>query len=264
MVIATLRQWKQAYGATNILNINEYTWNALTPQHGEQHKPANVTKLTCDGAAEFMGKELTSFLENEGILHRATCRYTPEQNAAENIVKIVTQGLETLLWQSGLPRTYWCRAAEYFCKIYEIVPNSAHRGDFVTPYEALTQKPVPFKQLHQYTFAFGEECFYHERKLRAHTHGCEKSLRASFLGFSRRKEGFTILTMLGAKAIERCWDLFFTGEFPVRVEADKQQMKHFNAQIRHKTHRVLDKFGFPNESMDFKIEKDVGNCGEQT
>jgi hypothetical protein len=72
-----------------------------------------------------------------------------------------------------------------------LLPNSAHRGDYSTPYEALIQKKVPFKHLHHFTFAFGEECFYHEpRELREHTHGCEKSLRAIFLGFSAKKKGY--------------------------------------------------------------------------
>ena len=44
-----------------------------------------------------MGKELTFYLDDKDIMYRATCRHTPQPNAAENIVKIVTQGTETLL-----------------------------------------------------------------------------------------------------------------------------------------------------------------------
>ena len=223
----------------------------LPPQDGEMGKKASVTKLTYDGAAEFMGKELTSYLDNKGIMHRATCRHTPQQNAAENIVKIVTQGTETLLWQSGLPRIFWCRAARYFCKIYELLPNSAHRGDYSTPYEALIQKKVPFKHLHHFTFAFGEECFYHEpRELRDHTHGCEKSLRAIFLGFSVKKKGYTILTERDGKVIEGVWDVFFTGEFPLRRELTRRNMLNFTKQMQQKNTQILRKFGPPTLQDD--------------
>jgi hypothetical protein len=187
LVVTQLKQWKVKYGNIGTLNTTNYSWHLMLPQNGE--KGLNVTKLTYDGAGEFTGKELTSFLDSEGIMHRATCRYTPQQNAAENIVKIVTQGLESLLWQSGLPRYFWCRAASYYCKVHELLPNAAHRGTFNTPYEALVQRNIPFKQPNHLTFAFGEECYYHEpRELRAHTHGCNKSLKAIFWDFQKRRK----------------------------------------------------------------------------
>ena len=264
LVVKQLKQWMLQYGNIDILNCTDFSWMFLPPQDGEMGKKASVTKLTYDGAAEFMGKELTSYLDDKGIMHRATCRHTPQQNAAENIVKIVTQGTETLLWQSGLPRIYWCRAARYFCKIYELLPNSAHRGDFSTPYEALIQKKVPFKHLHHFTFAFGEECFYHEpRELREHTHGCEKSLRAIFLGFSAKKKGYTILTERDGKVIEGVWDIFFTGEFPLRRELTRRNMLSFTKQLQQKNAQILRKFGPPTLQDDPPARSEGWGDGEQ-
>ena len=264
LVVAKLRQWTSQYGKIDILNCSDFSWVFLPSQNGEVVNNASITKLTYDGAAEFMGKELTSYLDSQGIMHRATCRYTPQQNAAENIVKIVTQGMETLLTQSGLPRQFWCRAAEYFCKIYELLPNSAQRGKFNTPIEALYQKVLPFKKLHHLTRAFGEECVYHEpRELRAHTHGCEKSIKSIFVGFSRRKKGYAILSTLTGKVIDGVWDVFFTGVFPLQVEAIKRAKQHFRALLEKQTNSVYAKHGAPDFYDEQERITEDGEHGEQ-
>jgi hypothetical protein len=263
LVIKTMDLWEKLYGKVDILNSSAVWWQFLMPQDGEKDHTANrITKMTYDGAAEFMGAKLQNSLDKKGILHRATCRYTPQQNAAENVVKLVTQGMETLLWQSGLPRMFWCRSAEYYCKVYEFLPNSAARGTFVTPHEALVQRKIPFKRLNMFTFSFGEEVFYHNpRELRRHTHGCPKSERGVFLGFSRRKKGYDILSE-DCKILEGVYDVFFTGEFPLRKEADKSKQENFNKGIQEKTSQLWSKFGPPTTDEDANGKGDHYEHGE--
>jgi hypothetical protein len=233
LVIKTLELWTNLYGKIDLPSTNTFWWNFILPQQGgnASNPGSRIAIMTYDGASEFMGSKMRNYLDAKGIMHRATCRYTPQQNAAENIVKLVTQGLETLLWQSGLPRIFWCRAAQYFCKVYELLPNSAARGKYVTPHEALMQKEIPFEKLISRIFAFGEEVFYHQpRELRAHTHGCPKSQRGILLGFSRRKKGYDILTETGA-IIEGVFDVFFTGRFPLQLKRIGRQSRSSRQQM---------------------------------
>ena len=112
------------------------------------------------------------------------------------------------------------------------------------------QKEIPFIQLNNRTFAFGEEVFYHQpRELRTHTHGCPKSQRGLLLGFSRRKKGYDVITE-SSTILEGVFDVFFTGEFPLREEADRYKLMMFEAKNKAATKKVLEKHGFPDGGDD--------------
>ena len=81
--------------------------------------------LISDGAAEFATSDgpLAQFCKKKGMVKLMTCRHDPNANPAENYAKIITQGIMTLMTQSALPPRFWVRAAIYFSKIYERIPN---------------------------------------------------------------------------------------------------------------------------------------------
>ena len=82
-------------------------------EHTENYSQIKV--IVSDGAPELMCKALEDALvRREGICKFATAGYTPSQNQAENIVKIVTQGVAANMDTLGGPRRHWIRAQTHF------------------------------------------------------------------------------------------------------------------------------------------------------
>ena len=92
---------------------------------GNQAEPnyAGMSYLCTDGAAELMQKELTDWCRSVGIIPLASSSYTPAQNEAENIVKIVSQGFDAIMRQFGGPRQFYSRAIGHFCMTDELLPH---------------------------------------------------------------------------------------------------------------------------------------------
>ena len=182
-----------------------------------------IKYVTTDGAAEFMGRSLNNYCRDEGIVPLASCSYTPSQNEAENIVKIVSQGCEVLVDQFGGPKCYWPWAVNAFVKTYEVLPNKQMLGSFRTPYEATFQINVDWKKLIRGIYPFGCKAFLHiPRALRAHTHGCPKAVAVYHMGISRRKKGYVVLTAKHHKIIDGVWDVFIIENcFPLAERRDR-------------------------------------------
>ncbi len=179
-------------------------------------KLEHIHYLKTDGAAEFMGSELTTFCEENGIEKKASCGHTQQQNPGEPAVKLVTQGIAILHRQ--LPLTSkWVYAFRFFCHVYGLLPNTGLPAGYDTPYEAAQQRTVDFKRLTKHVHPYGCLCILHIPKvLRAHTHGVDKGLPCAFLGFSVLKEGFVVLTLGSRTVIDGVWDVFFIEDrFPI-------------------------------------------------
>jgi len=199
---------------------------------------AGMSYLCTDGAAELMQKELTDWCRSVGITPLASSSYTPAQNEAENIVKIVSQGVDAIMRQFGGPRRFYTRAIDHFCMTDELLPHDRPLGAFRTPFEAFLQTKVPWKQLLKGLQPFGCKAYLHiPRSLRAHTHGCSKAVLGYNMGFSKRKKGYVFLTASGHKIIDGVWDVFFVpNSFPcaeerarvARIVDAKRHQEHSN------------------------------------
>ena len=198
----------------------------VTDQHvtvavDEEVDLKEIKYLISDGAAEFMGTELTKFCATNGIVKTATCRYTPQQNQAENIGKIVMQGIATLMHQFGGPKMFWTRALKHFCSVHFVMPSKGPTASFTTPYEATYQRTVPWARLIKHLHPFGCKGYlYIPRALRAHTHGVPKAIVVVYLGLSSSKHGHVVLTLESRKVIDGVWDVYFVEDcFPLAVAA---------------------------------------------
>jgi hypothetical protein len=186
---------------------------------------AHIKYLKTDGAAEFMGGELTEFCDQYGIEKKASCGHTQQQNPGEPAVKLVTQGIAVLHRQLPL-RSKWVYAFRFYCHVYGFLPHSGVPPPYDTPYEAMHETHVDFKLLTKNLHPYGCLCFLHIPKaLRAHTHGVDKGIACVFCGFSVAKEGFIVMALSNYKMIDGVWDMFFIEDrFPI-AEAHAAQLE---------------------------------------
>jgi hypothetical protein len=225
--------FKVTFGADDE-DVNTDPASAASPSPDLQH----IHYLKTDGAAEFMGSELSTFCEENGIEKKASCGHTQQQNPGEPAVKLVTQGIAILHRQ--LPLTSkWVYAFRFFCHVYGYLPNTGLPDGFDTPYEAAQQRQVDFKLLTKHTHPYGCLCFLHIPKvLRVHTHGVDKGLPCANMGFARVKEGFVVLTLKTRTVIEGVWDLFFVEDrFPIAELHAEQLLQGLPAEKQLVTKR---------------------------
>ena len=153
-----------------------------------------------------MKQELADWCRRRGIVPFASSSYTPSQNEAENIVKIISQGVEALQMQFGGPNKHYVRALDHLTIVDELLPHNRPLGDYHTPFEAFLQTPIPWKQLINGIYPYGCKAYLHvPNSLRAHTYGCPKAILCYHLGLSKRKKGYVVLTHKHRKVIDGVW-----------------------------------------------------------
>ena len=186
-VISVLSSWSKHRGEVKRLYVHES--GEYTVKEANQRVPGQeITVFSPDNAREFISNKIKTYCQESSITLLPNCIYTPSQNEAENIVKIVTEGMETLQYQSGLPERFWPYALKQFVRVHFVTPSKGQRGPWRTPFEAFYQKKVPWEKLTKQIHMYGQLCYYYiPRTLREHTHGHPKSIRAYYLGFSENK-----------------------------------------------------------------------------
>jgi hypothetical protein len=234
-IITRLRQMNKLASNATSIEVSQEIFKVTFGDEVDSDSDADTTDLDLehvhylktDGAAEFMGGELTIFCNDNGIEKKASCGHTQQQNPGEPAVKLVTQGIALLHRQLPL-RGKWPYAFRFFCHVYGFMPHSGLPGGYDTPHEAVKQKKVPFKDLTKHVHPYGCLCILHIPKaLRAHTHGVDKGIFCANLGFSIKKEGFVVLTLKQPRTvIDGVWDVFFIEDrFPIaELHAELLQM----------------------------------------
>ena len=85
-----------------------------------------IEVLRDDKGSEYMSGAFDSFLVEAGIQREHTIRDTPQQNGvAERMNRSISEGITTLLSQSGLSRTWWEDAATHWVYGKIGLPSSA-------------------------------------------------------------------------------------------------------------------------------------------
>lgn len=93
-----------------------------------------IGALRDDKGSEYMSGAFESFLADAGIQREHTIRDTPQQNGvAERLNRSISEGITTLLSQSGLSRTWWEDAATHWLYGKIRLPGSATAP--LTPYD---------------------------------------------------------------------------------------------------------------------------------
>eukprot|EP00170_Pyropia_yezoensis_P001123 contig_5092_g1127 len=91
--------------------------------------------IRSDGGKEYTGSAWSAWLAAKGIRHETTTRYTPQQNGvAERYNRTITELVGALMTDAALKPKWWADAA---VAINYVGNRTPHRGESITPYEAL-------------------------------------------------------------------------------------------------------------------------------
>ena len=94
-----------------------------------------VKGLRTDGGSEYLG-ELRTFLEQEGIEHETTTRYSPQSNGmAERMNRTLLDMARPMIYGSNAPKSLWAEAVNTAVYLFNLLPNK--NLDFKTPSEKL-------------------------------------------------------------------------------------------------------------------------------
>lgn len=103
--------------------------NMVERQTGEKLKI-----LRTDNGKEYVKQKLKKILDDCGIIHQQTIRYTPQQNSlAERMNRTIVEKARTLLFDAGLNKEYWAEAVS--TSTYLINGSPTKRLYRMTPYE---------------------------------------------------------------------------------------------------------------------------------
>jgi hypothetical protein len=148
----------------------------------------HVTKvLLSDGGKEFNCEAVQKILKENGIMHRVTMPYTPEQNgAAEQENRTIVESARSMLHASGLPKELWAEA----CNTAVYILNRTGP----TPVEGKT--PLELWKEESYATighlrVFGTECYVHIPKQKRHKWD-QKSRLGRLVGYMGDKDGYRI------------------------------------------------------------------------
>ena len=189
--------------------------------------PDKIKYVCTDGAAEFMCKAMDDYCRKQGITRINSCPYTPQQNAAEPMVKVVTQGTSVLQYQYGGPTSHWVFACRYYAAVHVVLPNKGPLGPYHTPYEAFFGIHVPWEKLIRGIHAYGTKAYVHIPKaLRKHTHAVPVATMCYFLGLSHTRKGYVVVLAHNGQVLDGVWDLFVVeNTFPLAEKRDHLRYK---------------------------------------
>ncbi|CAA0814940.1 Unknown protein, partial [Striga hermonthica] len=95
-----------------------------------------------DGGTEY--KPLSDFFHQNGITHRMSCPYTPEQNGSvERKHRHIVDSALSILAQSSVLKRYWDHAFSTAVYLLNRVPSKVL--NFLSPFEALTGTKPDYK-----------------------------------------------------------------------------------------------------------------------
>lgn len=165
--------------------------------------------LQTDNGLEFVNKEVSELLEENGIRHRRTVVYTPEQNGcAERENRTVMEAARSMLHAKGLDLYLWAEAVHTAAFVLNRTGTSTVKGK--TAYELWYGKSAKFDNFR----IFGSEVYVHvpkqqRRKLDA------KAKKCIFVGYDDNVKGFRVMDEF--KVIKIARDVKFLSEEPAIV-----------------------------------------------
>lgn len=171
----------------------------------------SVKILQSDNGTEFVNNEMKTFMEENGIRHRRTVPYTPEQNGAvEREMRTIMESARTMIHTRDLDGNLWAEAVNTAVYVLNRTGTSTIKDK--SPYELWYGKLASIDNFH----AFGTEVYVHipkekRRKLDA------KSKKCLFVGYDENTKGFRLLDT-GSNKVELARDVKFLSSEVTSVE----------------------------------------------
>jgi hypothetical protein len=142
---------------------------------------AASTTLQTDNGSEYTSRAFRSFLAGEGITHRLSIPYTPEQNGlSERAVRTVKEKVATLLAEADLSKRYWAEVFYFALFLINNLPYSPNGGE--TPYHYLHHARNPF--FDNKTPILGQDIWIHDPDAGTFD---DKSYKGIFLGVGQHR-----------------------------------------------------------------------------
>ncbi len=158
------------------------------------HTRINI--LRSDNAKEYFSNSISSYMQQQGILHQSSCPHTSQQNGvAERKIQHIVETARTLLIHMNVPKSFWGDAVLTACFLINRLPSSILAGKI--PFSILFPRQAPFPVIPR---IFGCVCFVHQNQP-----GTDKldpkSLKCVFLGYSRLQKGYKCFS----PSLNRCF-----------------------------------------------------------
>lgn len=146
-------------------------------------KNAKVKTLRSDNGAVYLSREFVNYCKANGIVQQLTNVYTPQQNGvAERMNRTLTEKARCLLFDAGLPKSYWAEAVNMAAYIINKSVNSCNDK---TPEELWTGNKVDLSNMK----TFGSEVMVHvpKEKRKKWDKRAEKMI---FVGYTNGTKGY--------------------------------------------------------------------------
>lgn len=112
----------------------------------ENEVRCQIKKLRSHNGIEYTAGEFKKICEQEGIQHQFTLPYSPQQNGvSERKNGTVMEMAWCLLFEKGLPKSFWAEAVNTSVYLLNLLPTKALNGK--TPFEAWFERKPSMEQL---------------------------------------------------------------------------------------------------------------------
>lgn len=171
--------------------------------HVENQTGLKIKTLRSDNGGEFVNGPMSTFLQENGIVHQKTVPYNAEQNGtSERVNRTVIEKARTMLHDSKLPKAYWGEAVNTAIYLKNVTPTQALNNKI--PDELWYEKPIDLSHLR----VFG--CEAHalipkekRTKLDSKTKAC------IFVGYSSESKGYRLIDPHNPRSIIVARDVIF-------------------------------------------------------
>ena len=143
--------------------------------------------LHTDNGTEYFNNSLSSFLKNNGIIHKSSCPYSPQQNGiAERKNRHIIETARSLLLDAKVPKFYWGDAILTATFLINRMPSKPL--SYKTPLQVLhNHYNSPYLENTLPLRVFGCTTYVH---LHQTTKLDPKAVRCLFIGYSAVQKGY--------------------------------------------------------------------------
>lgn len=155
----------------------------------------SVLKICTDNGSEFVNQDLSSHLQNLGIVHDRALPYVHQQNGfVERDVRTVVESGRTLLIASNLPKILWDEAIA--CSLYILNRTTNSRNQLQTPYELWTGCKPDVANLR----VFGQDAIIYDNNYKKKFD--PRGFQVKFVGYTKRSNSYRFFD--GKRIISSC------------------------------------------------------------
>ena len=158
----------------------------MSKAHFETQYDSKIRCICFDNGGEYTSKRFNQYCANQGIAHRTSAPYSPQQNGlAERINRSLGKGTRALLMHMYVARVWWAKALMTVAHMINRAPNSARVG--MSLWKSLTGNKLDLS----YFRVFGLSGYYRDDDSKR-TKLDSKANRFMFLRYSETSKSYRV------------------------------------------------------------------------